>query len=194
MGESKTAVAPGTLELDSFSWNRKLARYVKAGKYEKTIQLFQEMQQKRMSLDGFTFVPVLSACASLQALDEGLLVHQHIIQCGWEADVFVGSCLVDMYAKCGSMEDAQSVFNKMPCRDVVTWTAMISGHVKCGEGHKAMELFRQMQEEKGVQPDSFTFVGALNACASLVALEERRGQVYSSADHSKWLQISYFCG
>jgi pentatricopeptide repeat protein len=66
------ALAPGTLELDSFSWNRKLARYVKAGQYEKTIQLFREMQQKRMSLDRFTFVPVLNACASLQALDEGL--------------------------------------------------------------------------------------------------------------------------
>jgi pentatricopeptide repeat protein len=94
------ALAPGTLELDSFSWNRKF---------------FQEMQQKRMSLHTFTFVPVLNACASLQALDEGLRAHQHIIQCGWEADVFVGSCLVDMYAKCGSMEDAQSVFNKMLC-------------------------------------------------------------------------------
>jgi pentatricopeptide repeat protein len=177
------ALAPGTLELDSFSWNRKLARYVKAGQYEKTIQLFREMQQKRMSLDRFTFVPVLNACASLQALDEGLRAHQHIIQCGWEAAVFVGSCLVDMYAKCGSMEDAQSVFNKMQCRGVVTWTAMISGHVKCGEGHKAMELFRQMQEEKGVQPDSFTFVGALNACASLVALEEGRS-IHQEIIHS----------
>jgi pentatricopeptide repeat protein len=48
------------------------------------------------------------------ALEEGKCVHQHIIQWGWDSDVFVGSSLVDIYAKCGSMEDAWSVFNKMP--------------------------------------------------------------------------------
>jgi pentatricopeptide repeat protein len=142
------ALAPRTLELDSFSWNRKLARHVKAGQYEKTIQFFREMQQKRMSLDRFTFVPVLNACASLQALDEGLRAHQHIIQCGWEAHVFVGSCLVDMYAKCESMEDAQSVFNKMPCRDVVTWTAMISGHVNVEKGTKQWNYFDKCKRKK----------------------------------------------
>jgi pentatricopeptide repeat protein len=78
-----------------------------------------------------------------------------------------------MYAKCGSMEDAQRVFNKMPSRDVVTWTAMIVGHVKCGQGQKALELFRQMQQED-VRADSVTFMGVLNACASVAALEEGR--------------------
>ncbi|KAH8964129.1 hypothetical protein BDL97_04G048000 [Sphagnum fallax] len=173
VGEKLAALPPGTVDLDMFSWNRRLARYVKAGDHETTIELFHEMQQKGMTLDRFTFVPVLNACASLQALEEGRQAHKQIIQCGCEADVFVGSCLVDMYAKCGTMEDAQSVFNKMLHRDVVTWTAMILGHVKCGEGRKALELFRKMQAE-GVGPDSFTFVGVLNACASLVALEEGR--------------------
>jgi hypothetical protein len=46
-----------------------------------------------------------------------------------------------MYAKCGSIEDAYRVFNKIPAQDVITWTAMISGHVKCGQGQKALELF-----------------------------------------------------
>jgi pentatricopeptide repeat protein len=55
--------------------------------------------------------------------------------------------LVDMCAKCRSMEDAWRVFNKMPSRDVVTWTSMILGHVQCGQGQKALELFRQMQQE-----------------------------------------------
>ncbi|CAM6023970.1 unnamed protein product [Sphagnum balticum] len=173
VGEKLAALPPGTVDLDMFSWNRRLARYVKAGDHETTIELFHEMQQKSMTLDRFTFVPVLNACASLQALEEGRQAHKQIIQCGCEADVFVGSCLVDMYAKCGTMQDAQSVFNKMLHRDVVTWTAMILGHVKCGEGRKALELFRKMQAE-GVRPDSFTFVGVLNACASLVAPEEGR--------------------
>jgi pentatricopeptide repeat protein len=79
-----------------------------------------------------------------------------------------------MYAKCGSMQDAWRVFNKMPSQDVATWTAMIFGHVKCGQGQKALELFQRMQQE-GVWPDRVTLVGVLNACASVAALEEGRG-------------------
>ncbi len=116
---------------------------------------------------------VLNACASVVALEGGRFAHEQIIERGWDSDIFVGSSLVDMYAKCGSMEDASSVFNKLPSRNVVTWTAMILGHVKCGKGQKALELFQQMQQE-GVQPNSVTFVGVLNACASVVALEEGR--------------------
>ncbi|CAK9202979.1 unnamed protein product [Sphagnum troendelagicum] len=130
-----------------FSWNTRLARYVKAGQHEKTIELYQEMQQKGMSPDSFTFVPVLNACASLRALEAGRKVHEEIIQSGCKADVFVGSSLVDMYSKCGSIEDACKVFNNMPSRDVVTWNAMILGHVKCGQGQKALELFHQMQQK-----------------------------------------------
>jgi pentatricopeptide repeat protein len=57
------------------------------------------------------------------------------------------SSLVDMYAKCGSIKDAWSLFNKMPLQNVVTWNAMVLGHVKCGQGQKALELFQQMQQE-----------------------------------------------
>jgi pentatricopeptide repeat protein len=72
-----------------------------------------------------TFVGVLNACASTVALEEGMSVHQQIIQSGWDSDVYVGSSLVDMYAKCGNIEDALRVFNKLLSRDVVTWSAMI---------------------------------------------------------------------
>ncbi|KAH9542352.1 hypothetical protein CY35_13G000700 [Sphagnum magellanicum] len=167
------AMAPGTVQLNIFSWNKRLERYVKAGQHEKTIELYQEMQQKGMSPDNFTFVPVLNACASLRALEAGRKVHEEIIQSGCKADVFVGSSLVDMYSKCGSIEDACKVFNNMPSRDVVTWNAMILGHVKCGQGQKALELFHQMQQ-KGVQPTPMTLIGVLNACASMFALQEGR--------------------
>ncbi len=56
-------------------------------------------------------------------------------QSGWDSNVFVGTSLVDMYAKCGSMEDAYRVFNKMSSRDAVTWTAMLSGHAGKGRRH-----------------------------------------------------------
>jgi pentatricopeptide repeat protein len=166
-------MAPGTLQLNIFSWNKKLERYIKAGKPEKTMELFQKMQQEGVTPDRFTFVPVLNACANLQALEEGRHVHKQVLQAGFEHDVFVGNSLIDMYAKCGSMDDAWRVFKKMPSLTVVSWSAMILGHVKCGEGHKALEVFQQMQQA-GVKPNPVTFVGVLNACASLVALEEGR--------------------
>ncbi len=78
-----------------------------------------------------------------------------------------------MYAKCGSIEDAWRVFHEMASHDVVSWTAMILGHVKCGEGQKELELFQQMQQE-GVRTDCVTFVGVLNACGSVVALDKGR--------------------
>ncbi|KAH8944737.1 hypothetical protein BDL97_12G000400 [Sphagnum fallax] len=155
------------------TWNAMIKGHVKCGQGQKALKLFQQMQQEGVQPNYVTFVVVLNACASVIALEEGRRVHQQIIQSGLESDVFVGSSLVDMYAKCGSIEDACRVFHKMPSRNVVTWTAMVLGHVKCGHEQKALELFQQMQQE-GVQPNHVTFVGVLNACASVIALEEGR--------------------
>jgi pentatricopeptide repeat protein len=91
-----------------------------------------------------------------------------------------------MYAKSGSIEDAWRVFNRMAMHDVMAWSAMILGHVKCGQGHKVLELSQQMQSE-GVQPDPGIFVALLNACASVVALEEGfqvEKQISQSSPHS----------
>ncbi len=136
---------------------------MKDGHPEKSMQLFQQMQQEGGSPDKFTFVQVINACCGLGTLEEGRCVHHQMIQSGLKSDVFVGSSLVDMYAKCGSIEDAWRVFDKL-----VTWTIMILGLVNCGQGQRALE---QMQQE-GVLQDSVAFVEVLNACASVVALEE----------------------
>jgi len=168
------ALAPGSVPLHIFSWNAKLTRYVKDGQYEKVLELFQQMQQQGIVPDPFTFFRVLSACASLQALEEGRRIHSQIIQSGnCESDAFVGSSLVAMYVKCGSMEDAERVFSTMPTRNALSWSAMILGYMKSGHGHKALALYRQMLQE-GVEPEPVTFVRVLNVCASLAALDEGR--------------------
>ncbi|CAK9264943.1 unnamed protein product [Sphagnum jensenii] len=158
---------------DVATWNAMIFGHVKCGQGQKALELFQRMQQEGVCPDRVTLVGVLNACASVVALEEGRGAHEQIIQRGWDLDAFVGSSLVDMYAKCGSMEDAWRVFCKMPSQDVVTWTAMILGYVRCGQGEKALELYKRMQQE-GVQPNAVTFTGVLNACASLMALEEGR--------------------
>jgi pentatricopeptide repeat protein len=81
----------------------------------------------RCVADSFTFVVVLIACVSVVAIEEGRSAHEQVIQSGWDSDVKVGNCLVDMYAECGSMEDAWRVFNKMPLHDVVSWNAILVG-------------------------------------------------------------------
>ncbi|CAM6116121.1 unnamed protein product [Calypogeia fissa] len=167
------AMAPGTVKLNIFSWNKRLARFVKAGQYEKAIELFHQMQQETMQPDKYTFVPVLNACSGLQSLELGRKIHAEVIQSGFEADIFVSNALVDMYAKCECIESAQEVFNKMPTHDVVSYTALIQGFVKCGEAQQALELYQHMHHE-GIEPNPVTFVGILNACASVAALEQGR--------------------
>jgi pentatricopeptide repeat protein len=155
------------------TWNAMVLGHVKCGQGQKALELFQQMQQEGVQPDFVIFVAVLNVSASVAALEEGRCAHHQIIQSCLESDVFVGSSLVDMYAKCGNIEDAWRVFNKMQLQNVVTWNAMVLGHVKCGQRQKALELFQQMQQE-GVQPNSVTFVGVLNACASMITLEEDR--------------------
>jgi pentatricopeptide repeat protein len=167
------AMAPGRVQLNIFAWNQKLTKDVKDGQLEKAMQLFQQMQQEGMSPDKFTFVQVIKACAGLGRLEDGRLVHKQLIQSGYKSDVFVCNSLVDMYAKCGSIEEAWTVLEKMPSQNVATWTTMILGHVQCQQWQKALELFEKMQQE-GVQPDSVTFVGVLKACVCILALEEGR--------------------
>jgi pentatricopeptide repeat protein len=97
-------------------------------------------------------------------------VHKQIIQSGYELDVGVGSCLVDMYAKCGCIEDASRLFNRMTTRNVVAWNSMILGYVKCGQGQRALEVYQKMPH--GVlEPNPVTYAGLLNACSSSGALK-----------------------
>jgi pentatricopeptide repeat protein len=88
--------------------------HLKCRQGKKALELFHQMQQEGVQADTVTFLGLLDACASIVALEEGRCGHEQIIQSGCKPDVFVGSSLVDMYVKCGSMEDAWRVFKKMP--------------------------------------------------------------------------------
>jgi pentatricopeptide repeat protein len=121
--------------------------------------------------DHVTFVGILNACASVAVLEEGAHAHQHIIQSGWESDVFVGSSLIDIYAKCGSMQDAWKVFNKMPFRIVVSWNAMLEGFAMHGHGREVLAHFEWMCQE-GVKIDNVTVVCLLSACTHMGLVDE----------------------
>jgi pentatricopeptide repeat protein len=153
------------------TWSAIILGHVKCGQGQKELGLFQQMQQEGVQPDSVTFVGVLKACASMVAIEEGRCVHQDINQSSLESDVFVGSSLVNMYAKCGSMEDAWRLFNKMPSRTVVTWNAILGGCATNGHGKEALKYSEQMCPE-GVQPDDTTFICLLSACRHAGLLDE----------------------
>ncbi|XP_059077622.1 pentatricopeptide repeat-containing protein At1g08070, chloroplastic-like [Cryptomeria japonica] len=118
-----------------------------------------------------TVVSALTACGELGALHRGKWIHEYLVRRGFESNVFVGTALVDMYAKCGSVEFARQVFDRMPKRNVVSWSAMITGYALSGHGNEALGIFNQMQLT-GVKPNSITMVSLLSACAHLGALQQ----------------------
>lgn len=155
---------------DVVTWSALIAGYAQHGYCKEALEFFQKMQQEGISPNQVTFVCVLKACSILAVLELGKQIHNHIICSGFQLDIFVGSALVDMYAKCGSVEDARLVFFKLPERDTVTWSAMVAGYAQHGHGQEALEVFQQMQEES-IEPSIITFVGILKGCSSIAALE-----------------------
>ncbi|CAK9875535.1 unnamed protein product [Sphagnum jensenii] len=107
------------------------------------------MQSQEVQPAPITFFRVVNACASLAALEDSRHVHQQMIQSNFETDVFVGSSLIDMYAKCGSIDDAWRVFNRMPTQDVVSWSVMILGHVKVWASTKGIGTILRNAMQRG---------------------------------------------
>eukprot|EP01018_Ginkgo_biloba_P034725 Gb_12551 [translate_table: standard] len=148
---------------DVISWTAMIAGYAQNGQGEEALKLFRQMQVAGVKPDSETFANILPACANMAALEQGKEVHDFLIKSGFQSNVFVGSALIDMYAKCGSIQTARNVFEKMPQGDIVLWSAMIVGYAMHGYGNEALQLFEQMQD-LGMNPDHVTFVGVLSAC------------------------------
>eukprot|EP01018_Ginkgo_biloba_P018985 Gb_02561 [translate_table: standard] len=153
-----------------FSWNAMIAGYAGYGYYEEALGYYYLMQSCGVQPDNFMFSCVLKVCAGIVALQQGKEIHSCIIRSGFESYVFVGNALIDMYAKCGNVDDAVQVFDNMSHTDIVSWTAMIAGYVQNGYCDKALELFHRMQLA-GLKPNSVTIASVLPACARLAVLE-----------------------
>ncbi|CAM6050493.1 unnamed protein product [Sphagnum compactum] len=156
---------------DAVAWTTMILGYVKCSRGKNALELFQKMLCEGVEPIPATFMAVLSACASVVALEEGRLVHEYISRSGWESDLFVGSSLIDMYAKCGSVEDALRVFNKMSRHDLISWNTMLGGYAMHGHGKEAVEHFEQMWD-RSVEIDKVTFICLLSACNHAGLVEE----------------------
>ncbi|XP_062229967.1 pentatricopeptide repeat-containing protein At2g22410, mitochondrial-like [Phragmites australis] len=162
MPEKKTVV----------SWNTMISAFAGAGEHGKALALFREMQRAEVRPDDATFVALLGACAQLGALDTGRWVHAYMgRQLGCKADGAIGNALLDMYAKCGAIDQAMDVFDGMERRDVYTYASMILGLAMHGRVEEGLALFADMQRA-GVRPNGVTLLGVLSACCHAGLVEE----------------------
>lgn len=138
------------------------------------------MHRTGSRLDGYTFTPVLSVCASITNVERGRQVHNLVAKSNssFNSETVVGTALIDMYAKCGHLGDAVRAFEEVKSKDIVTWNTMISGFVQHGFTDKAVGVFQEMKKD-GVEISGFTMCSMLKACASSCALRQGK-QVHSA--------------
>ncbi|GJM98286.1 hypothetical protein PR202_ga15279 [Eleusine coracana subsp. coracana] len=156
-----------------FVWNVLIRAYARDGPRQESINLYRMMLDHGVEPDNFTYPPVLKACAALLDLGAGREVHDCVGCTRWVSDVFVRAGLVDMYAKCGCVGEARSVFDGTAVRDAVVWNSMIAACGQNGRPTEALTLCREMAAE-GVGPTIATLVSTISAAADAAALPRGR--------------------
>ncbi|KAJ4959976.1 hypothetical protein NE237_019886 [Protea cynaroides] len=146
------------------SWSSLIAGYVQCNRFKDALFVFQDMLLQHVKPNQATLASVVSACAQLGALDQGRWIHSYIDKNNVEMNLTLGTSLVDMYAKCGCIDEAFAMFEKLPHKDVYPWTAMINGLAMHGHALSSLKLFSCMLMD-GVQPNAVTFIGILCACS-----------------------------
>lgn len=171
---------------DAVTWNSMIAGYAQHGLGHEVLTLHKSMEQdKTFSADAVTFVCLFQACASVAGLEKGREVHAQFLESGLETcDLFVASTIIDMYARCGSMVDAQRVFDALPDRDIVTWNALVAGYARQGQSELVFDLLDKLTQD-GILPDCITFVSVLSVCNHQGLVE--KGLYYCEAMSKKYV-------
>ncbi|PKU62510.1 pentatricopeptide repeat-containing protein At1g05750, chloroplastic [Dendrobium catenatum] len=176
---------------DLVSWTAIIDGCVKNGFPEEALEHFRKMQVERIDPDYVTVIAVAAACSDLGALGHGMWLHYLALKRGLLGNVRVGNSLIDMYSKCGRIDFAQQVFDKMPKRTLVSWNSMIMGLAVNGRSAEALLLFSAMQGSE-FKPDSVSFTAALTSCSHaglvddglyLFQLMQRKYGVTARAEH-----------
>ncbi|XP_065881102.1 pentatricopeptide repeat-containing protein At3g09040, mitochondrial [Euphorbia lathyris] len=153
------------------AWNSILSMYSKLGFLDMVDKSYRSLRNHEMWPNEFTFAIVLSAYARLESVQRGRQVHCNIIKMGFQSSSFCKGALIDMYAKCNSMNDCHSVFDGGVDLDTVAWTSMIAGYVKAGLPEQALKVFNKMRRV-GLEPDQVAFVTTINAYVGLGRLND----------------------
>ncbi|EYU39396.1 hypothetical protein MIMGU_mgv1a026743mg, partial [Erythranthe guttata] len=162
---------------DNFSWTAMISGYVKHKSPADALELYRLMQRNsNFACNKFTISSALAASAAIQSLRLGKEIHAHITRMGLDSDAVVWSALLDVYGKCGSLNEAKYIFDRTVGNDIVSWTTMIDRYFGDGKWEEGLSLFSDFLSS-GIKPNEFTFAGVLNACAHQTA-EELGRQVH----------------
>nr|AYM00948.1 pentatricopeptide repeat protein [Salvia miltiorrhiza] len=152
------------LMAQTVSWSTMIAGCVQNGMTQDAMRYFRSMILEKLEIDLFTLTTILAASANGALLELGQQIHAHALKLGHKQDVFLCSSMIDMYAKCGKLDDSWSYFRETRTRNVVLWSSMLSSYAMYGLGNEAIQLFELMQKE-GIKPNEVSFLGVLTACS-----------------------------
>ncbi|XP_059657388.1 pentatricopeptide repeat-containing protein At5g50390, chloroplastic [Cornus florida] len=155
------------------SWNTIIGGLVDTGDYIEAFRLFLIMWEEFSDAGSRTYAMMIRASAGLELLFPGRQLHSCAVKMGVGADIFVSCALIDMYSKCGSIEDAQCAFDVMPEKTTVGWNSIIAGYALNGYSEEALSMYYEMQDS-GVKMDHFTFSMIIRVCARLASLEHAK--------------------
>ncbi|XP_057513303.1 pentatricopeptide repeat-containing protein At5g03800 [Actinidia eriantha] len=154
---------------DVVSYTTMISGFAKLDREYEAVEIFSEMRSSGIEPNEFSFVAILTACMRILDLELGFQVHSLAIKTGYLGHTFASNALMGLYIKCGCLDFALEVFDKMPQRDIASWNTVLTGVVKELMNDRALELFRHMQRVDGFTVDQFTLSTILVACAGCLS-------------------------
>jgi pentatricopeptide repeat protein len=148
----------------NFAWSTMVAGYIQNGREEEALEFFRLMLRRGVAADRFTLTSAVAACANAGMVEQGRQVHGCVQKLGHIIDAPLASAIVDMYAKCGNLDDACRMFSRARTKSVALWTSMLCSYASHGKSRMAIQLFNTMTAEK-ITPNEVTLVGVLSACS-----------------------------
>ncbi|KAG6532689.1 pentatricopeptide repeat-containing protein At5g44230-like [Zingiber officinale] len=159
---------------DVVAWTAMITGYAQNAMPKEALLAFERMREADVVMDEVALVGAISAIAQLGAAKHALWLRDLVEKIGLDQNLLVGSAMVDMHAKCGLIDEARRVFDKMTDRNVYSYSAMIAGLATYGRASEAISLFKEMVGETNVKPNHVTFIGLLTACSYTGMVEEGR--------------------
>ncbi|KAK6156473.1 hypothetical protein DH2020_010721 [Rehmannia glutinosa] len=159
------------LMAQTVSWSTMISGYVQHGMIKDALVYFSSMMHEQLEVDLFTLTTIVAASANTALLELGQQIHARTLKLGHGQDVILCSSMIDMYAKCGKLDDAWSFFRQNKTRNIVLWSVMISSYAMHGLGKEAIQLFELMRNE-GIIPNEVSLVGLLTACSHAGLVED----------------------
>ncbi|XP_020525240.1 pentatricopeptide repeat-containing protein At2g33680-like isoform X1 [Amborella trichopoda] len=159
------------VDKDVASWNALMEGCGENGRGGQGLNVFVCMMESGVKVDEITMTVVVGICSNLAMLEHGRQIHALATKLDLDGRMRMGNSLINMYTKCGNLDESLKVFSEMKERSVVSWTAMIGGLAHHGHATEALALFYEMQKS-GLDPNSITYLCILTACGHAGLLEE----------------------